>query len=55
MGAALGNLIAGLVTGFIETLPMSQLFAIVAGLVVVAGLVYVLLARPLNWLAAGIK
>ncbi len=55
MGAALGNLVAGLVAGFIETLPMSQLFAVVAGIVAVFGLLYLILNKPINWLAAGIK
>jgi POT family proton-dependent oligopeptide transporter len=55
IGAALGNLIAGLVAGYIETMPMPALFATVAALVGGFGLVFVLLARPIRWLGGGIK
>ena len=59
MGAALGNLVAGLVTQFIcETMPQSQLYGTVATIVIVgSGLVVVILvlAKPMNWLAAGVK
>jgi POT family proton-dependent oligopeptide transporter len=55
IGAALGNLIAGLVAGYIETMPMPALFATVAALVGGFGLLFVLLARPIRWLGGGIK
>jgi POT family proton-dependent oligopeptide transporter len=55
MGAALGNLVAGLVTGYIEAMPLPQLFGIVATIVIACGVVYIVLAKPMNWLAAGIK
>ncbi|MCP3911747.1 MAG: peptide MFS transporter, partial [Actinomycetia bacterium] len=37
MGSALGNLIAGLVAGFIEEMPLPQLFGTVATIVIAAG------------------
>jgi POT family proton-dependent oligopeptide transporter len=40
LGAALGNLIAGLVAGFIETLPVAQIFNTVAMIVGVTGLLF---------------
>lgn len=55
MGAALGNLIAGLLAGMIESLPMPQLFSIVAAVVGGFGLVLLLLARPIRNLAGGVK
>ncbi len=55
MGAALGNLIAGLVAGYLEALPTVQLFAVVAAIASVSGLVFLILSRPMNWLAAGVK
>jgi POT family proton-dependent oligopeptide transporter len=55
MGAALGNLVAGLVAGFIESMTQTQLYSTVATIVLVTGIVYVVLAKPLNWLAAGMK
>jgi POT family proton-dependent oligopeptide transporter len=55
MGAALGNLVAGLVAGYIESMTQTQLYGTVATIVLVTGLAYVVLAKPLNWLAAGLK
>jgi POT family proton-dependent oligopeptide transporter len=55
MGAAIGNLIAGLVAGFIETLPMPQLFGVVAGIVIVSGLLFLAFAKLIAKLAPGIK
>ena len=55
MGAALGNLIAGLVAGFIEALPLVQLFGTVAGIVIVSGLVFLVFGKAFNWLAAGVN
>ncbi len=46
MGSALGNLIAGLVAGFIEEMPLPQLFGTVATIVIAAGLLF-FLASPL--------
>ncbi len=45
MGAALGNLIAGLVAGQFETLPLPSLFGSVAAISAGSGLVFLLFAR----------
>lgn len=55
MGAALGNLVAGLVAGYIEAMPLPQLFGTVATIVAVSGLVFLVLAKPIGKLAVGIK
>ncbi len=55
VGAALGNLIAGLVAGFIEDLPQDQLFATVAAIVIGTGVVFLIFARPINRMTHGIK
>ena len=55
MGAALGNLIAGLVAGYIEAMPLTQLFGTVATIVAVSGLLFLVLAKPFNRLAVGVK
>ncbi len=55
MGAALGNLVAGLVSSRIESLPPEQLFAVVASIVVGAGLVFILFSRVINRMTHGIK
>ena len=55
MGSALGNLIAGLVAGYIEAMPLTQLFGTVAVIVAVAGGLFLILARPIGKLAGGIK
>jgi len=55
MGSALGNLVAGLVTGYIEAMPLEQLFGIVAAIVIGCGLIYLIFAKPIRWLAAGIN
>jgi POT family proton-dependent oligopeptide transporter len=44
MGASLGNLIAGLAAGQIGTLPMQELFTIVASVSVIAGVIYLLIS-----------
>ena len=43
MGSALGNLIAGLVAGYIEDMPLAELFGTVATIVMVAGGVFLVL------------
>ena len=48
MGAALGNLIAGLVAGRIETLPLPQLFGTVATIVIVSGVVFMVFTIPIK-------
>ncbi len=55
MGAALGNLIAGLVAGYIEELPTAQIFSTVALIVIAAGVVFFVLARPVQKLIGDIK
>jgi POT family proton-dependent oligopeptide transporter len=51
MGTALGNLIAGLAGGGFEGLTIGQMFAAVAKVTGVAGLVLLALAKPLSRLA----
>jgi len=53
MGAALGNLIAGLVAGYFDTLPLPGLFAWVAITVSVAGLFFFVFSRPISRLIGG--
>jgi POT family proton-dependent oligopeptide transporter len=55
MGAALGNLIAGLVAGQIESLPPNQLFAVVAAIVIGTGLLFFIFSKPIAKLTHGIK
>lgn len=55
MGAALGNLIAGLVAGYIESLPMDELFTAVAAVAGGCGLVFFLFYKPIRNLAGGVK
>ncbi len=55
MGAALGNLVAGLVAGKIETMPLPQLFSTVAIIVIISGGIFLVLFKPIKWLAAGVK
>jgi len=54
MGAALGNLIAGLVAGYFDTLPLPGLFAWVAITVTVAGLFFFVFSRPIKRLIGGV-
>jgi POT family proton-dependent oligopeptide transporter len=54
MGAALGNLIAGLVAGQFETLPLPQLFLTVSISVGVVGVLFFLVARPIKKLMGGV-
>ncbi|MCP4200660.1 MAG: peptide MFS transporter [bacterium] len=55
MGAALGNLIAGLIAGYIEAMPMPQLFSTVATIVAVFGLLFLIFSIPIKKLAPGIN
>jgi len=54
MGTALGNLIAGLAAGFMETLPVSQLFGTVALFTAGSGLILALFSGPLRRLMSGV-
>ena len=55
MGSALGNLAAGLVAGYFETMPLVRLFGTVAAVVVGGGLVYLVFSRPIKSLAPGLE
>lgn len=55
LGAALGNLIAGLVAGLIETMPLPGLFSTVAFIVIGSGVLFLVFSRPIAKLAGGIK
>jgi len=55
MGAALGNLIAGLVAGYIDAMPLPQLFGTVAAIVMGTGVLFMLLSGPIKKLAAGVN
>jgi POT family proton-dependent oligopeptide transporter len=55
MGSALGNLVAGLVSGRIETLPPEQLFSVVAGIVIGAGILFWLFSPIINRMTHGVK
>ena len=54
MSLSLGNLIAGLVAGQFETLPLPQLFGAVFATTAGAGLILALLARPIRKLMSGV-
>ncbi len=51
MGSALGNLIAGLVGGLVEDLPLSSLFIAVGGIAAGAGLLFFVISGPIKRLA----
>ena len=53
--AALGNLLAGLVAGLIESLPLPQLFGTVGVISVGAGIVLALANGPLRRLAGDVR
>jgi POT family proton-dependent oligopeptide transporter len=55
MGAALGNLVAGLIASRIESLPPQELFMVVASIVAGAGLLFVLFSPVINRMTHGIK
>ena len=55
MAAALGNLLAGLVAGLIESLALPQLFGTVGLIVAGGGVVMLLASRPLRRLAGDIR
>jgi POT family proton-dependent oligopeptide transporter len=53
MGTSLGNLIAGLVAGRIENLPLVSLFGAVAAIVIGAGVLFLIIKGPLKRLTEG--
>ncbi len=55
MAAALGNLLAGLVAGLIESLPLVQLFGTVGFIVVGVGLVVLLVSGPISRLTGDVR
>ena len=55
MGTALGNLIAGLVAGRMETLPVEKIFSTVGMIVIGTGLVFFVFSRPIKRLASDVK
>lgn len=55
MGSALGNLIAGLVAGKIETLPLPQLFGAVFLFSAGAGVIMLIFSRPIRNLIGDVK
>ena len=55
VGAAIGNLIAGLVAGSLEDLPPDTLFRTVALIAIGSGLFFVLLWPLIKWLARGVE
>ena len=55
VGAALGNLIAGLVAGFIEEMPQHQLYLTVAVIVAGSGVIFLLLSKPIARMTHGVK
>ena len=55
MAAALGSLLAGLLSGLIESLPLPQLFGTVGLIVAGAGLLFLLVSGPVSRMAGDIK
>ena len=55
MGASLGNLVAGLVAGLFETLPLPTLFFRVAVTVAVAGVFFVIFYKPIRSMMGGVR
>jgi POT family proton-dependent oligopeptide transporter len=55
MGAALGNLVAGLIASRIEALPPQELFTVVAAIAVGSGFVFLLFSPFINRMTHGVK
>ncbi|HET9887423.1 MAG TPA: peptide MFS transporter, partial [bacterium] len=55
MGAALGNLMAGLLGGRFESLPLPGLFGSIAATGIGAGLIFLVLSRPIDRMAGGVR
>ena len=55
MAAALGNLLAGLVAGLIESLPLPQLFGTVGFIVAGAGMILLVVRGPVRRLTNGLN
>jgi POT family proton-dependent oligopeptide transporter len=55
MGAALGNLVAGLIASRIESLPPQELFTVVASIAVGSGFLFLLFSPLINRMTHGVK
>ena len=55
MAAALGNLLAGLVAGLIESLPLPELFGTVGLIVAATGVLVLFVSGPVARLAGDVK
>jgi POT family proton-dependent oligopeptide transporter len=55
MGSALGNLIAGLAASDVGQVPVGTIFSDAAWIALASGAAFIILARPMNWLAAGTR
>jgi POT family proton-dependent oligopeptide transporter len=55
MGAALGNLMAGILGGRFESLPLPGLFGSIAATAAGAGLIFLVLSRPIDRMGGGIR
>jgi POT family proton-dependent oligopeptide transporter len=55
LGSSVGNYIAGQLAGFYEEMPLTQLFASVSVLPIVAGIVLLLLARRFTTMMHGVR
>jgi POT family proton-dependent oligopeptide transporter len=53
MGTALGNLIAGLLAGRFDVMPLPQLFVSVSAFVGIVGVLFFLFSRPIKRLMGG--
>ena len=51
LGTSVGNYVGGRVSGFYESMSLPNLFGAVAGFAIVAGIVFLIFARPLNRLS----
>ena len=54
MGAALGNLIAGLAAGYVESMPVDELFAVVAVPAIGGGVLFLLLSPLIRRMTVGV-
>jgi POT family proton-dependent oligopeptide transporter len=55
MGSALGNLVAGLAAGYIESMPLPRLFLNVALFVIAGGAMFLLFSKPIRRLCHGVN
>jgi len=55
VGAAIGNLIAGLIAGYLENMDPAALFRTVAMIIIGSGFVFLLISPLMKWLAKGVE